>query len=180
MFNPSEYEFIEHTLTVLSSQFLIETNMENGVLKWAMASGEKINAAGTLLELIFRRKALNSPGQIAFKELMINDEMLDQNAINRESEIPEKFALHQNFPNPFNPETTIQFDITEKNIVTLQVFNLMGQLIRTLVSETKNPGFYSIKWDGRNDNGAYVSSGVYIYRIKAGNFLTQKKMIYMR
>ncbi len=78
---------------------------------------------------------------------------------------PENKSLFSNHPNPFNPETRIQYQISEASLIQLRIYNLMGQEIRTLVQEQQNPGTYSVVWDGKNDSGIEVSSGVYIYQV---------------
>jgi hypothetical protein len=96
--------------------------------------------------------------------------------------LPKAFALSQNYPNPFNPSTTIAYDIPEgDNIqVQLKVYNMRGQLVRTLVEETKSEGSYQIQWDGSDNYGRRVSSGVYFYRIKAGEFSKTRKMVILK
>ena len=78
---------------------------------------------------------------------------------------PERFRLKQNYPNPFNPETRIEYQIPESGLVQVKIYNLIGQEISTLVREQKGPGSYSVVWDGKDDSGVQVSSGVYIYQI---------------
>ena len=82
-------------------------------------------------------------------------------------EIPAAFALQQNYPNPFNPSTEIQFALPSSAFVELTVFNTLGQRVRTLVKERLQPGKYQTTWDGRNDRGHQMATGVYIYRIQA-------------
>ncbi len=89
--------------------------------------------------------------------------------------IPEKFCLFQNFPNPFNPVTTIRYDIVKESFVELKMYNVKGQLVQELVSETKKPGSYSTKW-----NAANCPSGVYIYRIRAGDNIESKKLLLIK
>ncbi|MGI0016237.1 MAG: FlgD immunoglobulin-like domain containing protein, partial [Nitrososphaera sp.] len=81
------------------------------------------------------------------------------------AQLPEKFALHQNHPNPFNPSTEIKYDLPEDGHVTLSIFNMVGQKVRTLVDEPKTVGYHNALWDGRDEAGKEVSSGVYLYRI---------------
>lgn len=81
--------------------------------------------------------------------------------------IPTKFDLNQNYPNPFNPETMISFDLPENAKVTLQVYNMLGQVVQTLVSEKLAAGSHKIMWNGQDEHGVNVASGVYFYRIKA-------------
>lgn len=94
---------------------------------------------------------------------------------------PKEFALSQNYPNPFNPNTTIQFEVpmvaSGNATVSLQVFDLLGRLVRTLVNNTVSAGYHEIQWDGRDDNAQPVASGVYFYVLSANQFRNVKKMI---
>ncbi len=94
--------------------------------------------------------------------------------------IPKEFSLHQNYPNPFNPETQITFDLPKRAEVSIVIYNSLGQKVRTLVSGTKEAGTHTVVWDGRNDQGARVASGVYIYMMRAGDFQQARKMSLMR
>ena len=99
------------------------------------------------------------------------------------AELPKAFALGQNYPNPFNPSTTIKYDIPEGSSdqqVRLNVYNIRGQKIRTLVDRTQGPGSYSVNWDGSDDGGRHVSSGVYFYRIDAGTYSATRKMVILK
>ena len=98
----------------------------------------------------------------------------------QENNMPAAFALSQNYPNPFNPETKIVYQIPEECNVKFSIYNLQGQVIRELVNESKQPGAYSIQWDGRNNSGLKVVSGVYLYVFKTGKFTETKKMILLR
>jgi hypothetical protein len=89
------------------------------------------------------------------------------NITNSSQALPIVYRLAQNYPNPFNPTTTIKFDVPEQSHVTLTIYNLKGQVIRTLMDETCSAGSYAQTWDATNDQGLKVCSGVYIYRIKA-------------
>ncbi len=93
---------------------------------------------------------------------------------------PLKYALEQNFPNPFNPETRIYFELPETQHVTLVIYNMRGQQVRTLVDQRYAPGHHILNWDGRNNSGVLVPSSVYIYRIKAGDFIDYKKMTLLK
>ncbi len=90
---------------------------------------------------------------------------------------PRDYSLMQNYPNPFNPSTTIEFAVPSASRVTLAVYNLLGQQVRTLVDREMNEGTYPVQWDGRDDNGVQLSSGIYIYRMVAGEFVATQKMI---
>lgn len=100
-----------------------------------------------------------------------------------DGQVPDEFRLAQNYPNPFNPSTRIDYSIpTSDNLVNvaLEVFNLLGQKIRTLVNGRQAAGEYSIQWDGRSINGSLVSSGVYIYRLSVANQVITKKMTFLK
>jgi hypothetical protein len=98
--------------------------------------------------------------------------------------IPRDWVLYQNYPNPFNPSTTIEFDVPEvaNKIprVAVQIFNILGQKVTTLERGIHDAGRYSIRWDGRNENGVQVATGVYFYRLLAGDYTSTKKMVMMK
>jgi len=94
--------------------------------------------------------------------------------------VPEVFDLSQNYPNPFNPVTHIQFSLANKVKVKLEVFNVLGQRVKTLVDSDMAPGKHEVTWDGRNDAGARVGSGIYFYRLKAGDYVNSRKMILIK
>jgi hypothetical protein len=99
------------------------------------------------------------------------------------SPLPKVFRLAQNFPNPFNPSTTIGFDIPEDRgevWTELSIYNVRGQRVRTLLKETKAPGSYSILWNGRGEAGQKLGSGIYFYKIRAGNFVSTRKMVLVK
>jgi hypothetical protein len=97
------------------------------------------------------------------------------------NEIPEEFGLAQNYPNPLNPTTTIRFALPVVSTVRLEVFNMLGQRVTALIDgETLGAGIYEARWDGNDDMGRQVSSGTYIYRVHAGDYVEVKKMIYMK
>ena len=96
------------------------------------------------------------------------------------AEIPTEFGLDQNYPNPFNPTTTIKYALKENVQVTLKVYNMLGQEVRTLVNGWQEAGYKQVVWDGLNNNGSPVASGIYIYQIQAGDFVKAYKMILMK
>ncbi len=94
--------------------------------------------------------------------------------------IPETFALDQNYPNPFNPETNIQYSIPKTVKVNISVFNALGQKVKTLVNKKQNAGTYRVNWNAKDQHGSVVSSGVYFYTLKAGDYSLTRKMILLR
>ncbi len=91
--------------------------------------------------------------------------------------LPQSFALSQNYPNPFNPETTIRFDLPRSEEIDLAVYNLTGQKIATLAHGLREAGAYMLRWDGRHDDGRELASGVYLYRLVAGERVETRKMV---
>ncbi len=94
--------------------------------------------------------------------------------------VPEQFVLYPNYPNPFNPTTTLRYDLPEDSHVSIMIFDLMGREIRTLINKQQSAGIKSIMWDGTNDLGQPLSAGMYLYRISAGDFHSVKKMVLLK
>jgi hypothetical protein len=94
---------------------------------------------------------------------------------NKTPEVPMVYNLKQNYPNPFNPSTNIQFSIPKSEFVTLEIYNLLGQNVTTLMSAKQPIGTYNVKWDASG-----FASGVYLYRLQAGNYSETKKLIIMK
>ena len=94
--------------------------------------------------------------------------------------IPREYRLSQNYPNPFNPTTVIHYDLPQSGEVSLSIYNLLGQKIKTLVRGYQSAGRYDVEWRGDNDRGTLVGSGVYIYRFESGDYQRTLKMILMK
>ena len=101
-------------------------------------------------------------------------------ALNRVPVIPETFTLHQNFPNPFNPITTLSYDLPKDSDVRLIIFDMLGNEVSRLVSTNQQAGFKSVQWDATDSMGRPVSAGVYLYHIQAGEFVQTKKMVLLK
>jgi hypothetical protein len=100
---------------------------------------------------------------------------------NTEDSRPSEFSLSQNYPNPFNPVTNIRFTVLRTANVKLDVYNIVGQKVRTLVDEEMTPGAYAVDWDGTDESGNAVSSGIYFYRMQAADeFTDMKKMLLVK
>ena len=100
--------------------------------------------------------------------------------VDNEAVLPESFALHANYPNPFNPSTTISYDLPEQAQVTLGIYDLLGKQIKTLVNQSQDAGKRIAVWDGTDDLGRPVSAGVYLYQIQAGEFSQTRKMLLLK
>ncbi|OGC78512.1 MAG: hypothetical protein A2Z27_00160 [candidate division Zixibacteria bacterium RBG_16_50_21] len=96
------------------------------------------------------------------------------------SVVPKEFQLGQNYPNPFNPSTTMKYSLPEAAFVKLEIFNILGQRVKTLVETRQGAGFYTVIWDGKNEAGENVSSGIYFYRLDTEKAKSVKKMVLLR
>ncbi len=94
--------------------------------------------------------------------------------------LPIDYHLYQNYPNPFNPNTTIEFNLPTRSVVTLLIYNLLGQQVKELINQKFSAGNYRVTWDGINNSGVKVSSGIYLYRIKTESFTATKKMVLLK
>jgi len=128
------------------------------------------------------RNAVN--GTLARNQFLERTYMLFENGVNTDitdTELPKAYGLAQNFPNPFNPSTRIQFAMPTKGHVSLKIYNVAGQLVRTLQDGVMDAGSHELTWDGSNNLGSNVASGVYFYKINAGDdYENMKKMVLLR
>jgi len=94
--------------------------------------------------------------------------------------LPGFYALGQNFPNPFNPSTTIQYSLPEAGPVSLKVYDIAGQLVRHLVDQPQGAGSHQVLWDGLDESSVPTANGVYIYELKAGQYRALRKMLLIK
>ena len=97
-----------------------------------------------------------------------------------ESLTPSVTRLYQNYPNPFNPSTRVRYQLSSRGPVNMRVYNVAGQLVKTLVGSVQEAGYYEVKWDGRNNGGRVVSSGIYFCRIDTPGYEKSMKMVVIR
>jgi hypothetical protein len=150
---------------------------ENGIVKIAAAGTTAINDG------IFATVGVTLKDKEAAVSIVGNAKLNDEisSSLNAKvREIPSEFALSQNYPNPFNPTTSIKFQVAQDAKVSLVVYDMLGQRVRTLVDGIQEAGFYTVRWDGSNDFGGKVASGIYIYRLQAGSFVSTMKMNLMK
>jgi len=101
--------------------------------------------------------------------------------LSTESEgIPTEFALHENYPNPFNPTTTLRFDLPEISDITLTIYNMLGQKVKTFNMQSTPAGYHSVTWNATNDLGEQVGAGVYLYQLQTNNFVKTRKMVLLK
>ncbi|MBE0558518.1 MAG: T9SS type A sorting domain-containing protein, partial [Proteobacteria bacterium] len=96
------------------------------------------------------------------------------------SEVPSHFELAQTYPNPFNPTTEITFALPKAGLVMLEVYDLTGRVVATLVNQDLPAGTHKVMWNARNGNGQSLASGVYLYRIASGEFVATRKMVLLK
>jgi parallel beta-helix repeat protein len=101
-------------------------------------------------------------------------------AVNNEDGIPKEFAVSQNYPNPFNPSTLITYALPKTSMVSIKIYNMLGQEVKSLLNSERQPGVYTIQWNGDNNFGQHVASGVYIYRVTAGQNIKTMKMMLLK
>ncbi|MFA5668929.1 MAG: right-handed parallel beta-helix repeat-containing protein [Balneolaceae bacterium] len=155
-----------------------------GKLTLAMASANAIAEDGEFVNVVFKLKDAHTASALHIKRFIANEMDMSKSAVNSEVagvNLPDKFELYQNYPNPFNPTTTIGFDVPNANShVRLEIFNILGQRVKMLVNNVYSAGRYKVIWDGTNDAGMQVSTGVYIYRINAGDIVQSKKLTFIK
>lgn len=100
--------------------------------------------------------------------------------LHAEGIIPDDYVLENNYPNPFNPATTLSYGLPEASQVVLSIYDLKGRLVSTLVNESRDAGYHTAIWNGTDQNGRPVGAGMYIYRIQAGSYGQARKMILLK
>ena len=184
-FDDENLELVESNITSIWSDKLTSENIvETGSYILAAASTDMVEENGAVLELTFRYRNQGASPSLSIKRFTANEIEYTSTAVSNEElvlNVPETFTLHQNYPNPFNPSTTIGFDVPNINtLVKLEIYNILGQKVKTLVNDVYSAGRYNVKWDGTNDAGVQVSTGVYIYRVQAGNVVQSKKLTFIK
>ena len=166
--------------------FYFEYSVDKNSLKLALAGARPLTSENETLILGFE---VSDPKSSQKTELEIitanlNEGLilvdLSNNQLSLNPNVPTSTELFQNYPNPFNPETRIDYQLQEKTKVTIEVFNMVGQKIKTILNQEQNSGYHSVIWDCRDEAGKQLGSGVYLYRLKAGNYAKTRKMLVMK
>ena len=122
-------------------------------------------------------------GLLSIDEMMISFGLYftgEQLANDKYDVLPGELSLHSNFPNPFNPITTIQYSLPEDALVNVTIYDMMGRIVKRLVNSSQTAGFKSVRWNATNNRNEPVSAGLYIYTIQAGEFRQSKKMVLLK
>ncbi len=192
-YDPSQLEFVRVEKSRLLQGttwpvFFDGRDIDNNIdVSLALLGGEvTIGGSGEIATITFRLLQSGNPS-LAFSlvdlrdnknhKLLADGEVADAQTV---SELPSAYGLHQNYPNVFNLQTQIAFQLPQADHVCLKIYNIKGELVRTLVNEYKEAGYQTVIWDGRNQNGEEVASGVYFYRMVTVDFTATKKMIMLK
>jgi microbial collagenase len=177
----------DHNLLSINGDITLETNNDSDSLWLAMnsnlnnvlASLDEINWNGyNTVNGWFSNPELNTNNQWVYRldfqcktsnDLFVTDDVS-----------PKVFALHQNFPNPFNPVTTLHYDLPEQANVNIIIYDMLGRQVKTLINGLQTAGYRSTQWNATNDAGSPVSAGLYLYTIQAGEFRQTKKMVLLK
>jgi M6 family metalloprotease-like protein len=163
---------------LVSLEILVRTSSFPVSFNWEINPENGINYTFINDSSIGKHSEINSKeGQVTFNNLLNGTISLLAIVDNKSNivSVPTEFAVSQNYPNPFNPITTIKFAIPKESYVNLTVFNILGEKVKELKNETIEPGFYEVNFDASN-----LASGIYLYRIQAGEFVKTKKMLLLR
>jgi hypothetical protein len=122
------------------------------------------------------------PGVISISNGMISmyAVTLPQVNIVEETVFPDQVTLYSAYPNPFNPVTTLRYDLPETGLVTITIYDMLGRQVKTLFNQTQSAGIHSIQWNATNDYGKPVGAGIYLYQIQAGEYISTKKMVLLK
>ncbi|OQX83486.1 hypothetical protein B6D60_10395, partial [candidate division KSB1 bacterium 4484_87] len=135
---------------------------------------------GTEFQFIDKFQFYGSVLQYKLEETSQSDRKKEQQVIQIETPMPHEYSLSQNSPNPFNSSTSFRFEIPRATHVVVEVYNILGKKVKTLVNERREAGFYTVFWDGIDDNGEQAGSGIYFYHMTADQFHATHKMIVVR
>jgi hypothetical protein len=160
------------------SNFLSAWQVGQEGLHIVFAGAQEVSGPGELLRVY----PGVGPDKVQLTRASFNDGRIAAQATARTSgyAAPETFVLHANMPNPFNPETTIRFELPHGSVVKLEVFDVLGQRVRTLVAQELSAGMHQVVWNGRNESGAPVGNGLYLYRLEAGDFAQMRRMMLLK
>lgn len=199
-FDPGEVTLLDPVLTPLTKGLQLYSGTKDGVQKIGILdlTGENLIPAGEGSLVILRAKG-EDLSSIKINEALLVDkdamplalelshdlkpEEAKVPSVQRpdvQESIPQDFSLSQNYPNPFNPETDISYALPTDCQVKITIYNVAGQNVRTLVDEHQTTGFKTIHWNGKDNEGKELASGVYFYKIQAGAFTDSRKMILMK
>lgn len=187
-FDSDKFNVVSVRTSELSKDFLVSYNSKNGSLKIALAGPRPITDAGALVKLRFQSKAANEMNfndPFNLRQAWLNDQPIQipvTTNITKNSSLPRRLELSPNYPNPFNQQTSFRVSIPEMpdNQISLVIYNLRGQVVRTLLDGRFASDNYTVSWDGLDDSGGLVTSGEYFCILKSGGESVRQKFILLR
>ena len=167
-FSESKWALVSVSKTTLSDAFLIAQSSSGGIVKVALAGAEAPKEDGDWVSVRFRSLEEGaSASDIQLKQFIFNEAGIATSTETEDAVIPAFFALGQNFPNPFNPSTTVTYDVPVPSVVTLKVYDVLGRQVATLYDGQQTAGVFNVQWNGAGDNGSRATSGVYFVAMSA-------------
>ena len=157
---------------ITESEYITTAYALNNIFLGQMGSGNR-TYVGLLDDVRIFNNALTDQEVL---DLALNQSAVDDSPAAK----PQEFVLHQNYPNPFNPRTTIRYELAQPSDVLLTIYNQTGRKVRTLVQTNQGSGTQSISWDGRDDTGGQLPSGIYLYRLQVDDEVQTRKLILMK
>jgi hypothetical protein len=190
-YDPEQVSFQVPVLAGRADHFLMEyRDNKNGSLKvllYNMSNNPIPVGEGNIISIPATLSSyVEEKANIELKQVVLADQKAALIPVGGgEHSVPVAFELNQNYPNPFNPSTTIKFTLPSQHEggalnTTLRIYNVLGELVRTLVDEPMAPGTHDVMWDGKDESGSQVASGIYFYRLRSGDFQDTKKMVMMK
>jgi hypothetical protein len=193
-FDPDRFEYVgvkESSESIISPNgtdaLLVAKNHEPGrvAVGAVQVDGSSASGEGDLVDLTFRSLDPTALADFRLTEAVVVNlagqaSSVASSVLDNVGVGPSEYGLLQNIPNPFNPETTIAYQVRESGKVQLVIYTSIGQEVRTLVDEVKEGGQYTVRWDGRDPFGRQVASGVYFYRMRADGFSDTKRMMLLK
>jgi len=185
LFNNPDLKFSSSSMdNSLTDNMLFTSNAFPGGVNFAFASAQPLNEQAVKVNILLEeiKSVTPSISEFEFVDVIVDDKSATVTVVENQSskQVPIDWQLSQNYPNPFNVETSINYQVPLRSHVTIEVFNLLGQRLKTLVNEEKNSGYHRLTWDGKDNSGQTVSTGIYIYKMEADQFVAIKKMILLR
>ena len=184
-FDDSRYVVTGVSGADLLDGYMLVSNVLKDEVRIAFAGATSSSGSGPMLHICFRPTEDDGSADKVFtiSHVQLNGGRLDVHTTPAGSDLSDitmTYRLYQNVPNPFNPETTIRYQVPMSGVVRLAVYSITGQLLRTLVEANRPAGTHSVLWDGRDDAGQVVASGVYVYRMDVGRYTRVRKMAIVR
>ena len=173
-------DFMDYSLPDELKHFNVEFMEDGSRVRISMAGGTPVSEDGILIQLIARVTDTDAVEPLEISDFYLNESGI-KDITGALSALPKTYSLKQNYPNPFNPVTNIKYQLPSESKVNLIIYNILGQEVRTLVhNDLQRAGYYTLQWDGRDNSGVTAASGVYFYRIKAGNYTRTMKMLFIK